>query len=397
MTEAGIYLDNHATTRVDPRVVEAMLPYFSTAYGNAASTGHAFGAEAKEAVDLSRERIAAAIGASPREIVFTSGATESNNLAIRGLADRRQRRGNHLVTVRTEHRAVIEPIERLGRRGFEVTILDVEQAGSPQAGWLDPSQVAQALRDDTLFVSVMLANNEIGVIQPIAEIARLCHERGVLVHCDATQAIGKLPVRVDELGIDLMSFSAHKLYGPKGVGALYVRRGAPSVRLEAQILGGGHEFGLRSGTLNVPGIVGFARALKLCLESLPDESRRLGLLRDRLYSAISGELEDVQLNGPVLDRPGLRLTHNLNVSFAYVDGEALLLNLKDIAVSSGSACTSANPEPSHVLRALGLSEEATRSSLRFGLGRFNTQAEIDIAGERVVQAVRRLRKLSSMA
>jgi cysteine desulfurase len=397
MTQAGIYLDNHATTRVDPRVIEAMLPFFSTYYGNAASTGHAFGAEAKEAVDHSREKIAAAIGASPREIVFTSGATESNNLAIRGLADRRQRRGNHLVTVRTEHRAVIEPIERLGRRGFAVTVLDVEQAGSPQPGWLDPAHVARALRDDTLLVSVMLANNEIGVIQPVAEIARLCRGRGVLVHCDATQAVGKLPVRVEELGIDLMSFSAHKLYGPKGVGALYVRRGSPPVRLEAQILGGGHESGLRSGTLNVPGIVGFARAVELSLECMSQESQRLKELRDRLYAGVSGELEDVQLNGPALDRPGLRLTHNLNVSFAYVDGEALLLNLNDIAVSSGSACTSANPEPSHVLRALGLSEEATRSSLRFGLGRFNTQAEIDIAAERVIQAVRRLRKLSSMA
>jgi len=397
MISRSIYLDNHATTRVDPRVVEAMLPYFSDIYGNAASTSHAFGSDAREAVEDARAKIAAAIGASPREIVFTSGATESNNLAIRGLADRRQRRGNHLLSVQTEHRAVLDPIERLGRRGFDLTMLAVEQAGSATAGLLDPQSLAGALRDDTMLVSVMLANNEIGVIQPLTEIASICRARGAILHCDATQAVGKIPLDVRALGVDLMSVSAHKLYGPKGVGALYVRRGAPQLRLEPQIVGGGHEAGLRSGTLDVPGIVGFARALELCLAEMPDESRRLAELRDRLQRGLTSEIDGVTLNGPALDLPGLRLPHNLNVSFDYVDGEALLMNLQTIAVSSGSACTSANPEPSHVLRAIGLSEEATRSSLRFGLGRFNTAEEIDRTIATVAEAVHRLRKLSSMA
>jgi len=392
-----VYLDNHATTRVDPRVVEAMLPYFSTEYGNAASTSHRFGWDAKEAVDLARESIARAIGGSSREIVFTSGATESNNLAIRGVAERHRRRGNHLITVRTEHRAVLDPIERLGRRGCEVTLLDVEQAGSDRAGWLDPQRVRDALRDDTLLVSVMLANNEIGVIQPLAEIATICRERGVLVHCDATQAVGKMPLDVAALGLDLVSFSAHKIYGPKGVGALWVRRTSPQVRLEAQIAGGGHEGGLRSGTLNVPGIVGFARALGLCLEELPDEVPRLAGLRQRLFGGLHSQLDGVALNGPNLTEPGLRLLANLNVSFASVAGEALVMNMRDIAVSSGSACTSANPEPSHVLRALGLDDDTTRSSLRFGLGRFNTAADIELAISTVVDVVGQLRKLGSRA
>jgi cysteine desulfurase len=397
MPPRPIYLDNHATTRVDPRVVEAMLPLFTEMYGNAASTSHSFGWEAKDAVDAARQTIAEAIGASPREIVFTSGATESNNLAIRGVAERHRRRGNRLVTVQTEHRAVLDPIDRLGRRGFEVTHLAVEQAGSDRAGLVDPDAVRSALRDDTLLVSVMLANNEIGAIQPLAEIAAICRQRGVLVHCDATQAVGKIPVDVQRLGVDLMSFSAHKLYGPKGVGALWVRRGTPAVRLEAQIAGGGHEGGLRSGTLDVPGIVGFARAVDLCAAEMPREGPRLAALRNRLFEGLSGELDGVSLNGPSLDVPEFRLANNLNVSFAYVSGEALLLNMKDVAVSSGSACTSANPEPSHVLRALGLSDDATRSSLRFGLGRFNTAEEIETAIASVAQAVRRLRKLGSVA
>ncbi len=412
MHTAPIYLDNHATTRVDPRVLEAMLPYFTEIYGNAASTSHSFGWEAKEAVDAARQSIAAAIGADAREIVFTSGATESNNLAIRGVAERQGRRGNHLITVQTEHRAVLDPIERLGRRGCEVTVLPVEQAGSDRAGLLDVERLRAALRDDTLLVSVMLANNEIGVIQPISEIAAICRERGVIAHCDATQAVGKLPVDVRELGIDLLSFSAHKIYGPKGVGALWVRRGTPRVRLEPQIAGGGHEGGLRSGTLDVPGIVGFARALELCLEEMPREQPRLAALRNRLFAGLTAELDGVSLNGPALDsesqplppnpqpllrRPLFRLPANLNVSFAYVDGEALLMNMGRIAVSSGSACTSANPEPSHVLRALGLSDEATRSSLRFGLGRFNTAEEIETALAAVAEVVRKLRKLSSLA
>jgi cysteine desulfurase len=396
MPDAPIYLDNHATTRVDPRVVEAMLPYFTEKYGNAASTSHSFGWEAKEAVDQARASIAACLGASEREIVFTSGATESDNLAIRGVCERQNRRGQNLITLRTEHRAVLDPIERLARRGFEVTYLDVEQAPSGRAGRLDVEQLKQALRDDTLLVSVMLANNEIGVIQPIEEIAAACHERGTLVHCDATQAVGKIPVDVRALGIDLMSFSAHKIYGPKGTGALYVRRGSPQVRLEAQIAGGGHERGLRSGTLDVPGIVGFARALELCREEMPREQPRQQALRDRLFAGLTEALDGVSLNGPALDG-GQRLAGNLNVSFDYIDGEALLMNMKDVAVSSGSACTSANPEPSHVLRALGLTDEAVRSSLRFGLGRFTTADEIERAIRAVVQVVERLRKLSSMA
>ncbi len=293
-----IYLDNQATTRVDPRVVEAMLPYFSQEYGNAASTTHAFGWQAKEAVDAARQQIAAAIGVSPREIVFTSGATESNNLAIRGVAERSRRRGSHLITVATEHKAVLDPIERLGRHGCEVTVLGVEPAASARAGSLDPEALAAAIRDDTLLVSVMLANNEIGVVQPLAEIGRICRQRGVLLHCDATQALGKLPIDVAQLGVDLASFSAHKIYGPKGVGALYVRRSQPHVRLDAQIAGGGHEHGLRSGTLNVPGIVGFAKALELCLAEMTPEQERLAGLRNRLFQGLTEALDDVMLNGP---------------------------------------------------------------------------------------------------
>jgi cysteine desulfurase len=397
MLKMPVYFDNHATTRVDPRVVEAMLPFFSEVYGNAASTSHSFGWEAKEAVDGARESIAAAIGATAREIVFTSGATESNNLAIRGVAERLNRRGNHLVTLQTEHKSVLDPIERLGRRGCEVTVLGVEQAGSERAGIVDLERFQQALRDDTVLVSVMLANNEIGVIQPLSEIAKICHQRGVLLHCDATQGVGKLPLDVRDLGVDLMSFSAHKIYGPKGIGTLYVRRSAPAVRLEAQIAGGGHENGFRSGTLNVPGIVGFARALELCVVELPHEPARLLALRQRLWDGLASQLEGVTLNGPALGVPGLRLAGNLNVSFAYVDGEALLMHVKQLAVSSGSACTSANPEPSYVLRALGIGDEATRSSLRFGIGRFNSAEEIDFAIDGVVRAVRHLRELSSLA
>jgi len=396
MPTRPVYLDNHATTRVDPRVVEAMLPFFTETYGNAASTSHSYGWEAKEAVDRARQTIASAIGASPREIVFTSGATESNNLAIRGVAERHRRRGNHLVTVATEHRAVLDPVERLARRDFVSTLLGVEQAGSDRAGWLDPDAVRDALREETLLVSVMLANNEIGALQPLAEIAAICRQRGVLVHCDATQAVGKIPVDVRELGIDLMSFSAHKLYGPMGVGALWVRRGAPPVRLEPQIAGGGHEGGLRSGTLDVPGIVGFARAVELCLQDIPAERTRQAELRDRLFAGLTAALDGVSLNGPALALSQLRLANNLNVSFAHVSGEALLMNMRDVAVSSGSACTSANPEPSHVLRALGLSEDATRSSLRFSLGRFNTADDIEFAIQSVAQVVTKLRKLGGV-
>lgn len=398
MPQLPIYLDNHATTRVDPRVVLAMAPYWTDVFGNPGSTSHSFGDAARAAVEAARESIAGAIGASPREIVFTSGATESNNLAIRGVAERQRRRGDHLISVTTEHRAVLDPLGRLERGGFRVTLLGVEQAGSPRAGWLDPQRVAEAIVDDTLLVSVMLANNEIGIVQPIAEIAEICRSRGVPLHCDATQAVGKLPVDVAALGVDLMSFTAHKIYGPKGVGALYVRRSSGGVRLVPQIDGGGQEHGLRSGTLNVPGIVGFARALELCLEELPAEAARLSDLRRRLFDGLRQAIDGVSLNGPALDQAAadgspLRLPGNLNVSFARVDGEALMMNMKTVAVSSGSACTSANPEPSHVLRALGLDDDATRASLRYGIGRFNTADEIDYAISATADTVTRLRQL----
>jgi cysteine desulfurase len=389
-----IYLDHHATTPVDPRVLEAMLPYFGHKFGNPGSVNHFFGREALEAVEQARSSVAAALGAAPAEIVFTSGATESNNLAIRGVAERSRRKGNHLVSVVTEHRAVLDPLAHLGRRGYEVTLLPVAPSGNPLAGCVDPQQVASALRDDTILVSVMLANNEIGALHPVADIGRLCHERGVLLHCDATQAVGKLPVHVDELLVDLLSLSAHKMYGPKGVGALYVRGKRPHVRLEPQITGGGQEQGHRSGTLNVPGIVGLAKALELSLEVLPAEAPRLTILRDRLYEGLAARVEGCLLHGPVLDS-GRRLPGNLNVGFPGVDGEALLLQMRDVAVSSGAACTSVNPEPSHVLRALGLDDDLVRASLRFGLGRGTTAEEIDFAVDSVAQAARRLRRLGT--
>lgn len=392
-SEATIYLDHHATTPCDERVVAAMLPFFTQHFGNPGSVNHRFGEEARAAVDTARAQIAALLGAQPREIIFTSGATESNNLALRGVAERPRRRGNHLISVRTEHKAVLDPLTRLRERNFEVTLLDVAAADSPRAGWVDPQQVADAIRDDTSLVSVMMANNEIGVLQPIAEIAAVCHARGVLLHCDATQAVGKVSVDCSALGVDLLSFSAHKIYGPKGVGALYVRRSRPPVMLMPQIEGGGQEAGFRSGTLNVPGIVGMARALELCLEAMPVEMPRLRALRDRLWAGLQQRIDRLYLNGPSLDAPELRLAHNLNVGFADVNGEALMLAMRTIAVSSGSACTSANPEPSHVLRALGLSEDATRASLRFGLGRSTTAEAIDRTIEAVAAAVTRLRQL----
>jgi cysteine desulfurase len=397
-SHAAVYLDNHATTRVDPRVVEAMLPFFTEKYGNAGSVGHTFGEVARTAVDASRASIAAAIHADAQEIVFTSGATESNNLAIRGVAERERRRGNHIVSVATEHKAVLDPLARLARRGYNVQLLAVEQHGGPKTGWLDPTSVADALRDDTCLVSVMLANNEIGVIQPLAEIAAICKSRGVLLHCDATQAVGKISVDVERLGVDLMSFTAHKIYGPKGIGALYVRSRDPIVRLDAQISGGGQQEGRRAGTLNVPGIVGFAKALELCIAELTTEGPRLDALRNRLAADITRNLDEIELCGPELDGryndgTPLRLPGNLDVSFANVDGEALILAMENLAISSGAACSSTDPKPSHVLRALGLSEDAARSSLRFGFGRFNTDFCVDFAVDRVVQAVRKLRKL----
>jgi cysteine desulfurase len=386
-------MDNHATTRLDPRVLEAMLPYFTETYGNAGSTTHSFGHAARDAVDAARGQIANAIGAVAKEIVFTSGATESNNLAIKGVAAKAGQRGGHIISVATEHPSVLDPLKTLVRHGYEVTLLPVIAAPNDRAGLVRVEQVAEALRSDTVLVSVMLANNEIGAIQPVGEIGRLCRQRGVLLHTDATQAVGKTAVNVEQLQVDLMSFTAHKIYGPKGVGALYVRRGRPPVRLEPSIDGGGQEGGLRSGTLNTPGIVGFALALELCLEELPTESVRLRVLRDRLYAGLTAALDGVSLNGPALSPPELRLPGNLNLNFAHVDGESLLLCARDVALSSGSACTSANPEPSHVLRALGLGDDAVRGGVRFGLGRFNTAEEVEVTIGRIAEAVKDLRKM----
>lgn len=384
MLRLPIYLDNHATTRTDPRVIAAMLPYFTDDYGNAAST-HAYGRRAADAVDRGRAQVAELIGAEPRDIIFTSGATESDNLAIKGAAAMARRHGQHVLTVQTEHHAVLDPCRRLERDGFQVTFLPVDRNGC-----VTPEQVAEALTPQTVLVSVMLANNEIGTLQPIAALGRLCKERGVLLHTDATQAIGKIPVDVEALQVDLLSLSAHKMYGPKGIGALYVRRHAPHVRLEPLFDGGGHERGLRSGTLPVPLIVGFGAACVLCNEEMPAEAERLRGLRDRLHQRITAALDEVTLNG----HPEERLPNNLNLSFAHVQGEALLMALRGVAVSSGSACTSASVEPSYVLRALGVPDELAHGSLRFGLGRFNTAEEIESAAAEVAQAVRRLRSMS---
>ena len=396
MVNTPVYMDNHATTCVDPRVVEAMLPLFHQSFGNAGSTSHRFGWAAAEAVDAARRSVASQIGANEREIVFTSGATESNNLAIRGLVERQTQQGGHLLSLVTEHKAVLDPLHRLARRGCDLPLLDVQDQTSTCPGRVDLNQFSEALRGDTVLVSVMLANNEIGVLQPIAEICEICKQKDILVHTDATQAVGRIPIDVAALQVDLMSFSGHKFYGPKGVGALYVRRRSPRIRLDAQIVGGGQENGRRSGTLNVPGIVGMATALQLCHEELSAESIRLRAERKRLFSGLSDSLDDVALNGPSLETPSTRLAGNLNCSFAGVDGEALMMSMGDLAVSSGSACTSTNPEPSHVLRALGLSDDLTRASLRFGLGRFNTSAEVDFAIQIVSETVDRLRRMRSL-
>ena len=397
MVETPVYLDNHSTTRVDPRVLETMLPYFRENYGNAGSSSHVFGWHARDAVEQARQTIADHLGATTREIIFTSGATESNNLAIRGVAERRRRKGNHLISVKTEHKAVLDPLTRLSRRDYDVTLLPVTPQTGECPGRIDVNRVAEAIRDDTLMVSVMLASNEIGVIQPLAELGELCRQRDVLLHTDATQAVGRIPVDVQQLQVDLLSFSAHKLYGPKGVGALFVRRRGRQVRLESQIDGGGQEHGLRSGTLNVPAIVGMAAAVDLACGELASEPDRQRQLRDQLYHGLCESIDGVSLNGPPLSQPDWRLAGNLNCSFAWVDGEALMMSMREIAVSSGSACTSANPEPSHVLRALGLDTDAVRSSLRFGIGRFNSAEQIDFAIDVVAEAVTRLRKMSSMA
>ncbi len=380
-----IYMDNHATTPVDPRVVEAMLPYFTAKFGNAASRNHSFGWEAEKAVDRAREQIASLVGASPREIIFTSGATEAINLALKGAAEANARRGKHIVTSVIEHRAGLDTCRRLEKQGFEVTYLPVQPDGR-----VDPHAVEGAITERTILLSIMYANNEIGVVQPLTEIGRIARERRILFHCDAAQALGKIPIDVERDQIDLLAMSGHKIYGPKGIGALYVRRKQPRVEVAAQMDGGGHERGLRSGTLNVPGIVGFGEACALALREMPEESRRLARLRDRLKDCILGRLADCRVNGSLEHR----LPNNLNMSFAGVEGEMLLMGLDDVAVSSGSACTSATRQPSYVLRALGLGEELAHSSIRFGLGRFNTEEEVDYVIQRVVEVVSRLRELS---
>ena len=382
-----IYMDNHATTRVDPRVVEAMLPYFDEIYGNAASRNHEFGWRAEQAVDEGREQIAQLIGATAKEIVLTSGATESNNLAIKGVAEMYREKGNHIITEVTEHKCVLDTCKRLEKHGYRVTYLPVRKDGL-----IDLDQLKDAMCGETILVSIMAANNEIGILQPVREIGRLCHEKGVLFHSDAAQAAGKVPFNVIEDNVDLASVSAHKFYGPKGVAALYVRRRNPRVQLVAQMDGGGHERGMRSGTLNVPGIVGMGKACEIARLEMAAESERLLAMRESLRQQITAQLDEVYVNGSMEHR----LPGSLNISFAYVEGESLLMGINDIAVSSGSACTSATLEPSYVLKALGAGDELAHSSIRFGLGRFNTQAEVDYVVAKVVDVVRRLRELSPL-
>ncbi len=381
-----IYMDNHATTSVDPRVVEAMLPYFTEVFGNAASRSHSFGWTAEKAVEAARDQVGALIGASGKEIVWTSGATESDNLAIKGAAEFNRERGNHIVTSQIEHKAVLDTCKRLEKDGFDVTYLPVESDGRVSA-----AAVKAAMTDKTIVVSIMLANNEIGVINPVNEIGAVVKERGAIVHIDAVQGVGKIPFDVNAARADLLSLSAHKMYGPKGIGALYVRR-KPRVRITAQIDGGGHERGMRSGTLNVPAIVGFGKAAEICRTEMASEAERLRKLRDRLLTGIQAEVEDTVVNGSLEHR----LPGNLNISFAYVEGEAMLMGLKDVAVSSGSACTSASLEPSYVLRALGVAEEMAHTSIRFGLGRFTTEEEVDYVIKLVVEKVKKLRSLSPL-
>jgi cysteine desulfurase len=383
-----IYMDNHATTPVDPRVLEAMLPYFTEKFGNAASRNHAFGWESEAAVDTAREQVARLIHAgSPREIVFTSGATESDNLAIKGVAAAYKDKGDHIITCVTEHKAVLDSCKVLEKQGCRVTYLPVDRDGL-----IDQQQLREAITDRTILISVMAANNEIGTIEPVKEIGRIAKEKGILFHSDATQAVGKIPVHVDEMGIDLLSLTAHKMYGPKGVGALYVRGSNPRVKITPIIDGGGHERGMRSGTLNVPGIVGLGVACAIEQREMAAEAERLVALRERLKQGILAVLDEVSVNG----HPTQRLPGNLNMSFAYVEGESLLMALKEIAVSTGSACTSASLEPSYVLRAIGVPDELAHTSIRFGLGRFNTEEEVDFTVGRVTQEVNRLREISPL-
>ena len=380
-----LYMDNHATTPMDPRVLDAMLPFFTNKFGNAASRNHSFGWEAEKAVDAAREQIAKLIGSTAKEIIFTSGATESDNLAIKGIAERYRERGNRVITQVTEHKAVLDTCSHLEKQGYRVTYLPVNADGL-----IEMDDLERGIDDQTLLVSIMFANNEIGVIQPIEEIGKLCRERGVLFHTDAVQAVGKVPVDVNAMNIDLLSLSAHKIYGPKGVGALYVRRLNPRVQLAAQIDGGGHERGMRSGTLNVPGIVGLGKACEIARLEMAEEAAKLIALRDRLQEKLEAGLDLIHVNGTMKHH----LPGNLNVSFLHVEGESLLMGLQDIAVSSGSACTSATIEPSYVLRALGLSDDVADGSIRFGLGRFNTPAEVEYVADKVIDVVRKLREAS---
>ena len=382
-----VYMDNHATTPVDPRVVEAMLPYFGEKFGNSASRNHEFGWVAEEAVENARAQIARLINATPKEIVFTSGATESTNLALKGVAEMYAEKGNHIITQVTEHKATLDSCKRLEKEGCEVTYLPVQKDGR-----INMDDLRRAITPKTILISIMYANNEIGVVQPIEEIGKLAKEKGIFFHVDGVQAIGKIPVDVQKDGIDLLSMSGHKLYGPKGVGALYVRRKNPRVQLSAMIDGGGHERGMRSGTLNVPGIVGFGKACELCQQEMAGEDKRLRALRDRLTKSIMSRLDETFINGSMTHR----LPHSINISFAYVEGESLLMGINDVAVSSGSACTSATLEPSYVLMALGVGEDLAHTSIRFGIGRFNTEEEVDYVADRVVETVQRLRELSPL-
>jgi cysteine desulfurase len=381
-------MDNHSTTPLDPRVLDAMIPYFTQKFGNAASRSHVFGWTAEEAVEYGREIIAKMIGAqSEKEIVFTSGASESDNLAIKGVAEFYKDKGNHIITTQIEHKAVLDTCKRLEKEGFEVTYL-----GVGKDGLVSPDDVKSAITDKTILVSVMLANNEIGTVQPLEALGKITRERGVLLHTDAVQGIGKTAFDVQKMNVDLASLTAHKLYGPKGVGALYVRRSKPRVRLVAQMDGGGHERGMRSGTLNVPGIVGFAKACAIMLEDGPAENARILVLRERLRTKLMNALDEVYVNGSMEHR----LPGNLNISFNFVEGEAMMMAIKDVAVSSGSACTSASLEPSYVLRALGVGDELAHSSIRFGIGRFNTEEEVDYVADLVIAKVRHLRDMSPL-
>jgi len=381
-----IYLDNNATTPMDPRVLEAMLPYFNNKFGNAASRNHAFGWVAEEAVDYAREQVAKLIGANEKEIIFTSGATESDNLAIKGVFEMYKEKGNHVITTVTEHKAVLDTCKHIEKLGARITYLPVKEDGL-----VDLAELEAAMTPETILVSIMYGNNEIGVIQPVKEIAAIAHKFGALFMTDATQAVGKIPVNVIEDGIDLLAMSAHKMYGPKGVGALYVRRKNPRVKVTAQMDGGGHERGMRSGTLNVPGIVGLGKACELCYEEMKSEAIRLSAMRDRLQAELT-VLEESYVNGNVEHR----LPHVANISFKYVEGEGLMMAMKDLAVSSGSACTSASLEPSYVLKSLGLSDDLAHSSIRFGLGRFTTDEEIDHAIKVTKWSVNHLRELSPL-